>query len=428
MHNDIAMDFFCFFLPLLLALMIHTTHSAPDFSVYLLTILKNHTAHACEGDSLIIECPSRTSVTVLSAFYGRRIPNQHLCPSANSNITVEEDTECSSPVAVEVHKAMLSESPLPSSKCAHDSRGRLQKSECVFSPLQKVLSECQDRQSCHIPVFSPVFGRDPCPLTTKYLLVSYKCRPEHHRTRLVCENERLRLMCKNETVLTIYSATFGHLLHGSPYCPQEPGSHTDMECLSPSALRKVSRRCHGRSNCSVMADTQTFGDPCFPGTRKHLRVSFTCVPRYLLEDVGRGSTDPFMISDYTHGLPERMALYFVSGICAGLVFLLCLFGLRSTLVRDVKDLFSELNDDLKASRRQRKELMEDLFDNDISDTSSFCRLTQSCRTTDIFSPSSLTVEMVSREVEQTRDLPNGDIWPHRDSSPYAIHKIKTYNI
>ncbi|XP_045886971.1 protein eva-1 homolog C isoform X1 [Micropterus dolomieu] len=413
------MEFFCLFLPLLLALRIPTAHSAPDFSLYLHTILKNHTAHACDGDMLIIECPSRTSVTVLSAFYGRRVPNQHLCPSANTNITVEEDKECTSPVAME-----------------------------------KVLSECQDHQSCHIPVFSPVFGQDPCPLTSKYLLVSYKCRPEHHSTRLVCENERLRLMCKNETVLAIYSATFGHLLHGSPYCPQEPGSHNDMECLSPSALRKVSRRCHGRANCSVLADTQTFGDPCFPGTRKHLRVSFTCVPRYLLEDVGRGSTDPFMISDYTHGgwytgptyrpqnvlltnsleiiekilgLPERVALYFVSGICAGLVFLLCLFGLRSTLVRDVKDLFSELNDELKASRRQRKELMEDLFDDDISDTSSFCRLTQSYRTTDIFSPSTLTVEMVEREVEQTRDLPNGDIWPHRDSSPYAIHKMKTYN-
>lgn len=122
-----------------------------------------------------------------------------------------------------------------------------------------------------------------------------------------------------------------------------------------------------------------------------------------------------------------MALYFVSGICAGLVFLLCLFGLRSTLVKDVKDLVSELNDELKASRRRRKELIEDLFDDDISDTSSFRHLTQSYRTTDAFSPSTLTVELVEREVEQTRDVPNGDIWPHRDSSPYSIHKIKTYN-
>lgn len=49
-----------------------------------------------------------------------------------------------------------------------------------------------------------------------------------------------------------------------------------LECLSPSALRRVSRKCHGRTNCSVLADAQGFGDPCFPGTRKHLRVSFTC--------------------------------------------------------------------------------------------------------------------------------------------------------
>ncbi|KAF3694074.1 Protein eva-1 -like protein C Protein FAM176C Precursor [Channa argus] len=358
-------------LPLLLALKMHIVHSAPDFSLYLHTILKNHTAHACEGDMLIIECPSRTSVAILSAFYGRRVPNQHLCPSANTNTTVEENTECTSSVVTE-----------------------------------KVLSECQDRRSCHIPVLSPVFGQDPCPLTSKYLLVSYKCRPEHHRTRLVCENERLKLTCKNETVLAIYSATFGHLLHGSPYCPQEPGSQIDM------------------------------------------------VPRYLLEDVGRGSTDPFMISDYTHGgwytgptyrhqnvlltnsleiiekilgLPEKVALYFVSGICAGLVFLLCLFGLRSTLVRDVKNLVSDLNDELKASHSQNKEMMEDLYDDDISDTSSFRHLTQCYRTTDIFSPSSFTIEMVEREVGQMRDQPNGDIWPHRDSSPYAIHKIKTYN-
>ncbi|XP_068596738.1 protein eva-1 homolog C [Brachionichthys hirsutus] len=411
------MDFVHLFLTFLLSLKVHFTHSAPDVSPYLQVILKNHTAHACEGDTLVIECPSRTSATILSAFYGRLVPHQHLCPSANSNKTAAEDTECSSPVAIE-----------------------------------KVLSECHDRQSCHIPVISPVFGQDPCPQTSKYLLVSFKCRPERHRTRLVCENERLRLTCKKEAVLLIYSATFGHLLHSSPHCPQETLSHTDMECLSPSALRKVSRRCHGRPNCSIRADTQTFGDPCFPGTRKHLRVSFTCVPQYLLENVGRGPADPFMISDYTHGgwytgpsyrpknvlltnslemiekilgFPERVALYFVSGISAGLVFLLCIFGLRSTLMRDVKDLVSELSDELKATHRRRKELTEA---DDISDTSSFHPLTQHYQTADLYSPSNLTIEMVECNMEQRRELPNGDMWPHPNSSPYAIQKIKTYNI
>lgn len=118
-----------------------------------------------------------------------------------------------------------------------------------------------------------------------------------------------------------------------------------------------------------------------------------------------------------------MALYFVSGICAGLVFLLCLFGLRSTLVKDVKELVSEL----KASQREQKEFMDDLFEDDISDSSSFCRLTQSHCTTDAFTPSTLTVEMVQREVEQMRNVFNGDIWPHHDSNPYSIHKIKTYD-
>ena len=74
-----------------------------SLSVYLHTVLKNHTAHACEGDTLIIQCPSRTSVSILSAFYGRRVPNQHLCPFDNSNVTAEEDTECTSSVAIEVY-------------------------------------------------------------------------------------------------------------------------------------------------------------------------------------------------------------------------------------------------------------------------------------------------------------------------------------
>lgn len=135
----------------------------------------------------------------------------------------------------------------------------------------------------------------------------------------------------------------------------------------------------------------------------------------------------FVMITSPSGLPERVALYFVSGICAGLVFLLCLFGLRSTFMRDVKGLISDLKDELKASRRRKKELMDDLFDEDVSDTSSFRRLTQSYRMADVVSPAALTVELVERDVQPIRDLPNGDIWPQLDSSPYAIHKVITYN-
>ncbi|XP_073677024.1 protein eva-1 homolog C isoform X2 [Garra rufa] len=378
------------FLFVALAVNTRQTSSAPDFSDYLHRILKNHSAHACDGETLSIRCPARTSVAVLSAFYGRRVSSPYLCPHPNPNAT-EENTNCISTTAI-----------------------------------QKVMSECQDRRECQIPVVSPVFGQDPCPETSKYIIVSYKCKPEHHRSRTVCENERLKLACKNDTVLAIYSATFGHLEHDSLECPQEAKTKSDIECLSPSALRRVSRKCHGRTNCSVMADAQGFGDPCFPGTKKHLRVSFTCVPRYLLEDVGRGNIDPFLLSDYTHGLPETVALYFVSGICAGLFFLLCLFGLKSTLIRDLKDLASELGDELKSSHRTHGGLIDDFDDEDASLRSSFRHLARPYRTPDVFNQEMImTVVMEDRKDEDKPEMPNGDIWPHINSSPYAMHKIKT---
>ncbi|XP_062855918.1 protein eva-1 homolog C [Trichomycterus rosablanca] len=404
------------FLFFLLALNFNHASFAPDFSDFLYTVLKNHTGHACEGETLTIKCPSKTTVAVLSTFYGRRIPSQHLCPTADANVT-EESTDCTSNIAI-----------------------------------QKVVSECQDQRVCHIHVASPMFGQDPCPETSKYLIVSYKCRPALHHLKTVCENERLRLACKNDTVLAIYSATFGHLGHDSHQCPQG-NVKPDMECLSPTALRRVSRKCHGRTNCSLLADVQNFGDPCFPGTSKHLRVSFMCVPRYLLEDVGRGrGADPFRISDYTHGgwytgpgvyrpqniftnsleifsliqgLPETVALYFVSGICAGLVFLLCIFGVKSTLVKDVKDLVSELEDEIKAARRSRRGMIEDFYDDNSSLDSSFQRLTRSYRAADMLSPGMVMTVVVDEKKEGDRDkaeVPNGDILQHCNSSPYAIHK------
>ncbi|MGH0174677.1 UNVERIFIED_CONTAM: hypothetical protein FKN15_068913 [Acipenser sinensis] len=97
-----------------------------------------------------------------------------------------------------------------------------------FLCLQKVFAECQDQRTCQLPVNSRVFSLDPCPSTSKYLIVSFKCRPENHSSKVVCENEKLRLVCKNQTVLAIYSATFGHLHHGNPECPQGNSTGPDI--------------------------------------------------------------------------------------------------------------------------------------------------------------------------------------------------------
>lgn len=55
-----------------------------------------------------------------------------------------------------------------------------------------------------------------------------------------------------------------------------PMPHVFAECLAPDALRRVSKKCHRKGNCTVAADRATFGDPCLPGMKKQLRVSYTC--------------------------------------------------------------------------------------------------------------------------------------------------------
>ncbi|RXM27907.1 Protein eva-1-like C [Acipenser ruthenus] len=258
-----------------------------------------------------------------------------------------------------------------------------ERTDCQSSiAITKVFAECQDQRTCQLPVNSRVFGLDPCPSTSKYLIVSFKCRPENHSSKVVCENEKLRLVCKNQTVLAIYSATFGHLHHGNPECPQGNSTGPDIG-----------------------------GWYTGPGVSR-------------LQDKLVIFTSSLEIFAQIRGWPEKVALYFVSGICAGLVLLSCLFGLKATLVRDIKGLCSELEEELKVDlpgEDPSREEIED-YDDDTSSDSSFRRLTRSYRVSEnIFSPE-VTAELVDRaEVKEPGD---NEIWLHKDSSPYAIHKIR----
>ncbi|XP_042333661.1 protein eva-1 homolog C-like isoform X2 [Sceloporus undulatus] len=364
--------------------------AAPEFSGYLQKVLKNHTAHACDGEQLTIICPHRTSVAVLSAFYGRRVPSRNLCP--NSGDLSLENTDCISATA-----------------------------------LQKMMDECQDQRWCHFSVHSRVFGPDPCPGTHKYLVVSYKCRPANHRLKTVCEDEKLRLQCRNKSVLAIYSAVYGRPLQGKPECNSVNGTRADIECVAPDALRRVTRRCQRKQNCTIIANKATFGDPCFPGVKKQLRVSYTCVPKQLLEEVGHGDSqeDPFAISDYTHGVPEKVGFYFLCGVSGGLVFLLILFVPKMALLRDLKEVFkaTELNDSLELERTKLQDEREEEIHDDSSSDSSFCHLTRIYHNSNnIFGPE---LTAVLEGVTDQRGHEGDEIWIPKESSPYAIHKIKS---
>ncbi|XP_021156422.1 protein eva-1 homolog C isoform X2 [Columba livia] len=344
--------------------------ASPELSGYLRKVLRNHTAHTCDGEQLLIVCPRKTTISILGAFYGRRVPSPNLCPSPGN--ASQESIECMSATA-----------------------------------HLKLLAECQDQQWCQFLVHSQVFGPDPCPGTHKYLITSYKCRPGNHRVKTVCENNKLRLQCRPKSVLAIYSANYGRFLRGKPEC----------EALNPEG--------------------------------PHI------VPKQLLEEVGPDTSDPFLLSDYMHGgwykgprfsrlredrmiftstlaafahlwgVPEKVGLYFLCGVSGGLMLLLCIISPKTTFLQELGEALKdpELGSSSELSRTKLREEQDEELPDDSSSDSSFRRLTRTYRATDsIFSPE-LTAAMEGAVEHQGRG--GEEIWMPKESSPYAIHKIKS---
>uniref|UniRef100_A0A8C5KE09 Eva-1 homolog C n=1 Tax=Jaculus jaculus TaxID=51337 RepID=A0A8C5KE09_JACJA len=152
-----------------------------DFSGYLTKLLQNHTAYACDGDHLNLQCPRHSTISVQSAFYG------------------QDYQKCSSQQPASQREDSLA---------------------CVASTtLQKVLDECQNQRACHLLVNSRVFGPDLCPGSSKYLLVSFKCQPNELKNKTVCEDQELKLHCHESKFLNIYSATYGRRTQERGMCP-----------------------------------------------------------------------------------------------------------------------------------------------------------------------------------------------------------------
>ncbi|XP_078264886.1 protein eva-1 homolog C isoform X2 [Rhinoraja longicauda] len=258
------------------------------FSDYLSKVLRSHTEQACDGSHLNLHCPRDTTLSIQSAFYGRKVSSSLLCPSLNPGNTVEENLNCTAPTT-----------------------------------LQKILDECQDQQSCQLLVNRKVFGLDPCPGTSKYLLVSYKCKPKEYKHKLACEGKELKIRCKNSALINIYSAMYGRMSNGNKACPSNltlPG----IECLSHTALQVVTTSCYGKQNCKIIVSSHYFGDPCLPGMQKYLSVVYICVSKLLLQeaDPGFSALAPSWIYNENDN-PEMVGLLFVSSVCIGLIFTLC---------------------------------------------------------------------------------------------------------
>ncbi|MBN3309009.1 EVA1C protein, partial [Amia calva] len=286
---------------------------------YLSRIIKSHSAHACDGERLRLHCPRHSTISVLSAFYGHS--ELQLCPSHSHYAMTSGNRSCSKSTA-----------------------------------LQKIVSECQGFRDCKLPVNNRVFGCDPCPGTTKYVLVSYKCKPTEHKTKVGCEGEVIKLQCKHPRVINIYSAVYGRGLEDDNHCSLV-GKPTVFDCLYYGAVHSILKTCYGKQKCFIVVNSQQFPDPCFPGTRKYLSIIYSCVPWTVLTEADpsvlnptsdpeqnevilkpKGSRRPnsgsIIVSNslvtyaYIKEHPETAALLFVSSVCLGLLCTLCALAVR----------------------------------------------------------------------------------------------------
>uniref|UniRef100_A0A8C6HFQ4 Protein eva-1 homolog C n=1 Tax=Mus spicilegus TaxID=10103 RepID=A0A8C6HFQ4_MUSSI len=324
------------------------TSALTDFSGYLTKLLQNHTAYACDGDYLNLQCPRHSTISVQSAFYGQ---DYQMCSSQEPISQREDNLTC-----------------------------------VASTTLQKVLDECQNQRACHLLVNSRVFGPDLCPGSSKYLLVSFKCQPNELKNKTVCENQELKLHCHESKFLNIYSAAYGRRTQQRDICSSGAELLPPFDCLSYTALQVLSRRCYGKQRCKVLVDNYHFGSPCLPGVKKYLTVAYACGITFNPSGSRVVRKDGVIVSNslsafaYIRAHPERAALLFMSSVCIGLLLTLCALVIRVSCTKDFRELRQRREHLVLGSDKAEEDSEEDLEEEDSSDSEFPEELSRFCRT------------------------------------------------
>ncbi|XP_068854644.1 protein eva-1 homolog C isoform X3 [Aphelocoma coerulescens] len=298
-----------------------------DFSGYLTKLLQNHTAYACDGQHLSLHCPRHSTISVQSAFYGQ---DPHMCSTWEPETRMTEPRNCVAPTSLQVPH--------------------------VVKVLKKVLDECQNLRSCQLLVNSRVFGPDLCPGTTKFLLVSFKCKPTEYKTKSACENQELKLHCQESKFLIIYSATYGRWAHEESVCS------TKAEHTPPFVPKLILTAVNPLVPDNKSSIKQNDGVNLDPRESRLPKKDGTIV-----------SSNYLATFAYIRDHPERAALLFVSSVCVGLFFTLCALVIRMSCASDIRKLHRKRDQLVPESARayessEQEEEEEEGEDSSLSNT------------------------------------------------------------
>ncbi|XP_066170794.1 protein eva-1 homolog A [Sylvia atricapilla] len=399
--------------------------TSADFSGYISQVLKNYSDHACDGEYVSLRCPHRTTISIQSSFYGRIVPSHQLCPSRypHSYATlIKEDVACSVGTSLQkmldecqdrrscqflVNSRLFGTDPCPGTgkyllvwyKCrpneykskvaCEDDKLRLscKKSmviaiysaifgrtqggslECPYqslgmpmiecqsaTALQLMIKRCHGKRSCSIYASTYEFG-DPCyPGIQKHLNVIYTCVPK-------------KLLHETQARPTTQQG------YQKPHFPLQPrvfdpnviGDGVFLSDVSPSNIERAlpAEKKKGRSATFYPVDNSPVLLPVDETEAPALSSSSSSS----MEPVGVG-TEMALLSNLLAAYafitenPERAALYFVSGVCIGLVLTLLALVLRVSCRTDCKRSSS------KKPPRERESDSDSSDSDDDSDTTS----------------------------------------------------------
>ncbi|CAM5098841.1 unnamed protein product [Eretmochelys imbricata] len=366
--------------------------TSSDFSGSISRVLKNYSDHACDGEYVSLRCPHRTTISIQSSFYGRIVPSHQMCPSRylQSYATlIKEDVACSVGTSLQkmldecqdrrscqflVNSRMFGLDPCPGTgkylivwyKCrpneykskvaCEDDKLRLSckkntviaiysatfgrtqggSLECPYqnlgmptiecqsaTALQLMTRRCHGKRSCSVYASTYEFS-DPCyPGVHKHLNVIYTCVPK-------------KLLHETQPKPTSYQGL------QQPHFPQQPrvydpnviGDGVFFPEASPAILERVlPEKKKGRSAAFYPLDNSPLLLPVDETQRP--------VDNSSMEPVGV-STEMALLSNILAAYsfitenPERAALYFVSGVCIGLILTLLALVLKVSCRTDCK--------------------------------------------------------------------------------------------
>ncbi|XP_065209701.1 protein eva-1 homolog C isoform X2 [Planococcus citri] len=218
--------------------------------------LMTHQQISCIDRPISLRCPPGTNVIIKVARYANASPGKDspVCDAPNvikSSSYDTKQTNCEWPSALQ------------------------------YSLLQTAVEVCRSKEQCQFQVSLGKFGVEPCPGSQAQVEVEYNCRPYSFSSKVGCEHEKVNFECEPNTRLAIYSASYGRTQYQSVQCPQPQGV-AEETCLLSYATEIVIEHCHGKRNCTLVADSKTFTNPCKEKSRVYLKVVYACVPRKVL--------------------------------------------------------------------------------------------------------------------------------------------------